>query len=558
MDCRLFLPAVLLLAAAGAALAADAPLRAKPAATDVQWSTGAYSYDGSGNITTIGPGTDGYTDTYRYDLLGRLVTSTTGPNTQTFTYDALGNLRFIGNASGTGLSMPINPVTNRIDGTDPIGSNIVTAGYDEAGNETVHNGAYHYAFDGVGMMATLTAAGRAERYLYDADDERVASVSSGGSTQRWRYTVRDLDARFVREYVDDATGGAHAWRWTKDYVYTDTGRLVGTIAAKGTGGEERRHFHPDHLGTPRLITADDGTILSRRALLPFGEETATPDESEVIGFTGHERDYAPGSDTNDLDSMHARHYAPRTGRFLSVDPGRDWDLSQPQSWNAYAYARNSPINLADPTGRCTYIPCLNAGKFEGEMRVTAPAPPSDAWEYIVDGLRVPARQYNAEMAAFHDRADAELMHGLAGDYDRIEANGHEYFVALPLAGRAAASTAVANAVSANMARVIPGELTPATLGRPGATDVFVTAYEDIAGLDASQIGTRLGIPQSDVYTVIRFRAPVSGVASPINRAMPGFVGRGLTSGGAREFVIPNGPIPWGGVIRTVRNVGLPQ
>jgi hypothetical protein len=40
-----------------------------------------------------------------------------------------------------------------------------------------------------------------------------------------------------------------------------------------------------------------------------------------------------------------------TGRFLSVDPGRDWDPHQPQSWNMYSYVRNNPINRTDPTGR---------------------------------------------------------------------------------------------------------------------------------------------------------------------------------------------------------------
>ncbi|PSQ92538.1 MAG: hypothetical protein BRD52_04750 [Bacteroidetes bacterium SW_4_67_19] len=29
------------------------------------------------------------------------------------------------------------------------------------------------------------------------------------------------------------------------------------------------------------------------------------------------------------------------------------------------------------------------------------------------------------------------------------------------------------------------------------------------------------------------------VASPVNRTGPGFVGRGKTKGGAREFVVPN-------------------
>jgi hypothetical protein len=39
--------------------------------------------------------------------------------------------------------------------------------------------------------------------------------------------------------------------------------------------------------------------------------------------------------------------------------------------------------------------------------------------------------------------------------------------------------------------------------------------------------------------VIEFDAPASGIASPIFRNYPGFVGSGRTAGGAREFVIPN-------------------
>jgi len=48
--------------------------------------------------------------------------------------------------------------------------------------------------------------------------------------------------------------------------------------------------------------------------------------------------------------MHARTYFPYTARFLSPDPGRDYDLSHPQSFNLYAYVRNNPMNAVDPWG----------------------------------------------------------------------------------------------------------------------------------------------------------------------------------------------------------------
>ncbi|MFQ5875264.1 MAG: hypothetical protein ACE5JL_15895, partial [Dehalococcoidia bacterium] len=48
----------------------------------------------------------------------------------------------------------------------------------------------------------------------------------------------------------------------------------------------------------------------------------------------------------------ARYYSPvGTFRFASVDPGDDTDSRRPQSWNKYAYVRNSPLVFSDPSGR---------------------------------------------------------------------------------------------------------------------------------------------------------------------------------------------------------------
>ncbi|MBZ5597350.1 MAG: RHS repeat-associated core domain-containing protein [Acidobacteriia bacterium] len=64
-------------------------------------------------------------------------------------------------------------------------------------------------------------------------------------------------------------------------------------------------------------------------------------------FTGKERDGESG-----LDYFEARHYASSLGRFMSVDPviitpERKVD---PQQLNRYAYVRNNPLRLVDPTG----------------------------------------------------------------------------------------------------------------------------------------------------------------------------------------------------------------
>jgi hypothetical protein len=95
-----------------------------------------------------------------------------------------------------------------------------------------------------------------------------------------------------------------------------------------------------------------------------------------------------------------------------------------------------------------------------------------------------------------------------------------------------------------LARVIPNGIEATSLGAPGALDVFVTTPEAIQGLTASGIAQRLTIPKSPTgFQIFQFPTPEEGLASPILRDNPGFVGGGRTAGGAPEYVIPNGPIP---------------
>lgn len=65
-------------------------------------------------------------------------------------------------------------------------------------------------------------------------------------------------------------------------------------------------------------------------------------------FTGKERDAETG-----LDYFGARYYGSNRGRFTSPDPiiANELRLINPQRWNQYAYAVNSPLVFNDPDGR---------------------------------------------------------------------------------------------------------------------------------------------------------------------------------------------------------------
>jgi RHS repeat-associated protein len=94
------------------------------------------------------------------------------------------------------------------------------------------------------------------------------------------------------------------------------------------------------------------TVVARHTYLPYGEEaTATTQDGERLKFTAHERDLlgTVSSPADDLDYMHARHYSPITGRFLSFDPfggNPQW----PQSWNRYSHVLGNPLKYIDPYG----------------------------------------------------------------------------------------------------------------------------------------------------------------------------------------------------------------
>jgi RHS repeat-associated protein len=347
-----------------------ASLRATAESTPPTWRTGTYKYDASGNIYAIGVAGDTGSPVqhrYAYDELSRLKradTFTTPTHTETFTYDVYGNLLEHVDGSSTTSTPVENPNTNRL-----AWSAAHPYTYDTAGNLTADYNA-SYAYDPVGMLREKDYTNEVpEYYIYTASDERIGVKygTSSGSPTIW--SIRDFSGNVLRQYEGHDQSPQMAWLWVEDYVYRD-GQLLAAERVPEEGG--RRHFHLDHLGSPRLVTGQDSKEMSEHDYEPFGlesnyQETAGGfDREDPKRFTGHERDYAAlgesPSSTAYLDYMHARFYAPNVGRFLSVDPAGRRELPvTPQSWNRYSYARNSPLNRIDPDGlRDIYVAIWNS------------------------------------------------------------------------------------------------------------------------------------------------------------------------------------------------------
>lgn len=298
------------------------------------WQSGAYAYDGSGNVTSIGAAS------YGYDAVSRLVSSTvfTGPLAsgtyvgQSAVYDPFGNLTSL-TTNGSTLNLPTSASTNRL----------TSYPYDDSGAMTAWTPGTAYHREDLGLIWRHEAAGLAYIHLYTADDERIWTFHEGQNRSRW--VVRDLDGKLLREFDHDWG----TWTVERDYVYRD-GVPLAAVTPAGI-----RHLHPDHLGTPRLITQGSSQFgpiqVAFHACYPYGvEATSSQQDDERMKFTGHERDLGVSwSAADDVDYMHARYYNPQVGRFLSTDPiGGGPGL--PQSWNAYAYVSGNPMTFVDPLG----------------------------------------------------------------------------------------------------------------------------------------------------------------------------------------------------------------
>ncbi len=364
-------------------------------------TTGTYVYDPSGNVAAVG------NNSYVYDPMGRVTTGSVdrfgNVQSQTYTYDVYGNRL----GDGT-VSYPASTQTNRLTGSG--------AQYDAAGNLTQWQPpgsatARTYSYDALStnMREKVTVSGT-DKYvvhIYTADDERYWEYKDyGGGTTEMRYALRDLGGTVLREFVETAINGSAAAWTAHDYVYRDSALL----AAYDTATGDTYHYSLDQLGTPRIVTDQDHVKVAEHTYFPFGAEYTDGSSTDGrLHFTGHEERDADFllEPRGELDYMHARYYSAGMGRFLSVDPVTG-EVTRPLSWNRYAYVRNSPLNLTDPSGMnpCPVIECPQPVPSYSDDLLAALEWANHKQQLVRDAFDVAAaRRY------YRERSDAASLEG---------------------------------------------------------------------------------------------------------------------------------------------------
>src|SRR5437773_11677686 len=107
-----------------------------------------------------------------------------------------------------------------------------------------------------------------------------------------------------------------------------------------TSGANVFFLHSDHLGSLRLVTNTQGSIVTNHKYLPYGEEIQPMRTLNAYRFAGYERDSESGK-----DYVRARYYTASQGRWLTPDRLGD----------GFTYASNRPVVATDPTGDYTWL-----------------------------------------------------------------------------------------------------------------------------------------------------------------------------------------------------------
>jgi RHS repeat-associated protein len=303
------------------------------------------SFAPNGDILSVNDSINGNW-TYSYDPFNRLVgaNQNNGAALYSYVYDRFGNRwqqngpqTFLATFTGNNPGSPQN--NNRMD--------IINGKYthDAAGN-VMSDGLHNYTYDAENRMINVDG-GNTATYVYDADGHRVQKTSATGN-------VSDPAGTWIFFY--DQSG-----RWVQKFNSPGNTFVQGHIFAAGrhlaSVGGWTTFSHSDWVGTERFRTHLSGIPYQTESCssLPFGDGlNCTGSDVDPLHFTGKERDAATG-----LDNFGARYNSSSFGRFMSADPLyiEAHRLPDPQRLNLYAYARNNPVNLTDPTGLDVALKC---------------------------------------------------------------------------------------------------------------------------------------------------------------------------------------------------------
>ncbi|MEM6780205.1 MAG: RHS repeat-associated core domain-containing protein, partial [Planctomycetota bacterium] len=284
---------------------------------------------------------------YAYNQANELISTSDRGVIREFVRDARGQVTSVTDSSGVLESYVFDGAGNRQANDVDV----------SPGNRLDSDGVFDYQYDAVGNLVEKTRLvdGQVTSFSYDYRNRLTTVViqSDEGITETVVEFVYDaFDRKIIRRIDGEAQAtvydGHRVWA---DFAadgsvmakYLHGAEAVDHLLARDRPGEGTTWYLQDRLFSVRDLVDSDGKIISSIDYDSFGNITSetNPDAGDRFKFTGREWEAAIG-----LYDYRARHYDPKTGRFLSED---SLGLIAGDA-NFYRYVGNNPVDLIDPSG----------------------------------------------------------------------------------------------------------------------------------------------------------------------------------------------------------------
>ncbi|MBI3933034.1 MAG: VCBS repeat-containing protein [Acidobacteria bacterium] len=262
---------------------------------------------------------------FGYDDLRRLTSATNNSNpawSESFSVDPIGRITW-----QTSRGSLTYPADGQARPHAPLSAGGVGLSYDANGNRLTY-GSEAYAYDAENRLVQASLPSGVHGYAYNAFGVRVKETPPGQSARVFAGSLTSTLYEKQGSTIDK-------------YYYFGPSRV-----ARRFGGAVL-YYHGDHIGTSHIMSDATGSVASHKVFSAYGrklEDVTARGLSDPFGLAGQRLD------ASGLYHMGIRYADPRLGQFVTPDPTAAPRLADPQSLNRYAYARNNPVRITDPTG----------------------------------------------------------------------------------------------------------------------------------------------------------------------------------------------------------------
>jgi RHS repeat-associated protein len=286
--------------------------------------------------------TNGYNASYQL----KSSTSSNSLDMGTYSYDASGNPTSVLNTS-TGTQQTQTPKTNGSGelATTMNSGTTTTYGYDGIGDRisasSTPGGTATYAYDQNGELMTVAGA----QYQYNGDGLRMyKGTSAGGET--FAYNTQSSTPQLLA----DNLGSTSTY-----FIYGPDGQAFEQVASSGSA----TFLVHDALGSTRGLFDQSGNLVGTYNYSAYGNVLSHTGNATPLGYAGAYTDAESG-----FLYLVNRYYDPETGQFLSVDPLVD-TTGQPYSYANDDPVNASDPNGLNTEGYCLDLTLGFAGSNVG-------------------------------------------------------------------------------------------------------------------------------------------------------------------------------------------------